>query len=107
MWKIAGLTTLALLASTCLGGCVTDGSGTGPLRRHVYTSRGLVMPAGAEPGDWETGRNDHRFARRLPETGSDETWYEVRTWDWLRNSNGRPRDNSTTWIRSIRRGHGR
>jgi len=96
------------------GGCATTPWGGshagGPI------SPGLVLPPSAVrdlaaaagqqwPGDgreWEFRRNDAPQAARSTPAYYEPAWVEIRTYERLRTSNGRPREHSTTHTRSHR-----
>ncbi len=66
---------------------------------------GAVDPSGwrIDPGTWEFVRNDPLMNHRPATAAFELEWSEIRTRDRLRTDNGRPREYSTTSIRTIQR----
>ena len=112
LWCVA----LGILWTAAGSGCA---SGSGPAdagRNHVrFLSSSLVMPTlplrgdGAQsaaewPGDkgrgTTAGKSGPPGVSRRPGYGRS-AWAEIRTLDRLRTTNGRPREYSTTTIRTI------
>lgn len=105
---------LVVVFAVAAGGCATTRWGGshagGPI------SPGLVLPPSAVrdlataagqqwPGDgreWEFRRNDAPQAARSTPAYYEPAWVEIRTYERLRTSNGRPREHSTTHTRSHR-----
>jgi len=105
---------LVVVFAVAAGGCATTPWGGshagGPI------SPGLVLPPSAVrdlaaaagqqwPGDgreWEFRRNDPPQAARSTPAYYEPAWVEIRTYERLRTSNGRPREHSTTHTRSHR-----
>ncbi len=54
----------------------------------------------SEPGAWEYGRNDARLNPNPPSTRYWHEWAEVRNRNRTRTTNGRPREFSTTFVRT-------
>lgn len=84
----------AILAGTGCGTATSSHFG-----REVSSS--LVMATQQDPSAaWEYGRNDELLnVGQLPIAGGG--WAEIRTYDRLRTSNGRPRESSTTFTRTL------
>lgn len=102
---------VACLATLVAGGCA--GGSIGPSPRAAGVSPNLVMPAAAlrgpassgidwppGPGHWEYSRNDAALATAPISPIRQSVWAQVRTRDRLSTVNGRPREFSTTWIRT-------
>ncbi len=94
------LGVLAILAGT---GC---GTATGPVADSPHFAPGvsptLVMSTPQDPARWEYGRNDELLnVGQQPIIGSG--WAEIRTYDRRRTANGRPRESSTTYTRTLTR----
>jgi hypothetical protein len=97
------LTTLAVV------GCTGAPAG---VDRVAPISPSLVMPAAALIGPaasgewlpdtvrWEYSRNDAVLATTPIPPVREPAWVEIRTRDHQRTINGRPREFSTTWIRT-------
>jgi hypothetical protein len=114
--KPCGL-ALALLLCLSGGGCTSSAKVAGP----GGISPALVMPgagwtgvSGADevvwrvdPGAWEYGRNDQRLNAGRPPARRWHEWAEISNRDRTRTSNGRPREFSSTFVRtySLRQVH--
>ena len=95
---------LALLFCVSGGGCSTQATVDGPGRHPGQVSPSLVMPGmvawRAEPGAWEYRRNDARLNAGQAPTRQWHEWAEIRNRDRTRTTNGRPREFSTTFVRT-------
>ncbi len=94
---------LGVLAT--LAGC---GTATTPVSSPYFApgvSPGLVMTTPMDTATWEYGRNDELLnVGQQPIVGSG--WAEIRTFDRRRTANGRPRESSATYVRTLsRHGH--
>ena len=88
-----------------LAGC---GTATTPVSSPYFApgvSPSLVMTTPTDSATWEYGRNDELLnLGQPPLVGSG--WAEIRTYDRRRTANGRPRESSATYVRTLsRRGH--
>ncbi len=102
----------ALAVMTTVGGCVSATTKTTAPVLQPALSASLVMAsvppatghvAWGDPGAPEYGRNDARLnAGGAPSIAAVE-WTEVRTRDQTRTDNGRPREFSTTTVRTLQR----
>ena len=100
--KPCGL-ALALLFCVSGGGCKSSGTVDAPARHPGRISPGLVMQESAwrsVPGAWEYGRNDARLSAGPPSARYWQEWAEVRNSNRTRTTNGRPREFSTTFVRT-------
>jgi hypothetical protein len=109
---------LMLLAAGAAGCGSVSRQDTGEVNRGGYRalSASLVMPAPALRGDdqpgrwagrretqpWEYGRNDAALGVVTEPFGRQWAWAEVRTRDRRRTVNGRPREFSSTVVRTVR-----
>ncbi len=111
--KPCGL-ALALLLCVSGGGCKSSETVGAPARHPGRISSSLVMQGPGRavsghaegvarrsvPGAWEYGRNDARLNAGPPSARYWQEWAEVsnrnRTW----TTNGRPREFSTTFVRT-------
>jgi hypothetical protein len=59
-----------------------------------------MSPAGGVSGTWEYGRNDARLNAGRPPIQHWAEWAEIRNRDNTRTTNGRPREFSTTFVRT-------
>ena len=113
MSRIPGGIALLVACGTFAGpGCTTV---SGPPVAAGGPSPSLVMPGtllrGGVTGDakewpvdnrdWEYGRNDEVMSVRPTPPYRDAAWAEIRTRDHTRTVNGRPREFSTTFVRSV------
>ena len=106
-----GFGAISLAALAAAGGCASSSApavASGPL------TPSLVMPSDAlrfddrtgspawlgDPRQWEYRRNDALMGGSA-QTQGRWAWAVIRTRDWLRTTSGRPRDSSTTTIRTI------
>jgi len=94
------LSVFAIMIGT---GC---GTTNGPVAASPHfapgVSPGLVMTTHSDDATWEYGRYDEQLnVGQPPVVGSG--WAEIRTWDRQRTSNGRPREQSTSYTRTITR----
>jgi hypothetical protein len=108
MRAIPGVAAFTVLVCMSAGGCSSSRSIAGPA-----ISPSLVMPpalspesgatpllvAGDEPGAWEYGRNDARLNVSAPPQQSVE-WSEIQSRQRTYTTNGRPREFSSTFLRS-------
>ena len=84
-----------------VGGCQSAGE---PVVREPVLIGGLVIPNGQiGPDGWEFTRNDPLMNHRPSSVAFEFEWSEIRTRDRLRTDNGRPREYSTTSVRTIQR----
>ena len=91
------LSTIAIVAGT---GCGTTNAPEG-LSRHFApgVSPGLVMTQHQNAAGWEHGRHDERLnVGQQPVAAAG--WADIRSWEYQRTSNGRPREQSMTYIRT-------
>lgn len=93
-------------ATTPWGGSHAGGPISPGLVLPLSAVRDLAAAAGQQwPGDgreWEFRRNDAPQAARSTPAYYEPAWVEIRTYERLRTSNGRPREHSTTHTRSHR-----
>ena len=94
---------LGVLAT--LAGC---GTATTPVSSPYFApgvSPALVMTTPMDTATWEYRRNDELLnVGQQPIVGSG--WAEIRTFDRRRTANGRPRESSATYVRTLsRHGH--
>jgi hypothetical protein len=111
--KPCGL-TLALLFCVSGGGCKSSETVDAPARHPGRISPSLVMQGAgwvgtgdaegmalrSVPGAWEYGRNDARLNGGPPPARYWHEWAEVRNRNRTRTTNGRPREFSTTFVRT-------
>jgi hypothetical protein len=102
-----------LLVSLVGGGCASTSST--PDRHAGAVSAGLVMPGSGwssegtapapswpvDPGAWETARNDALLNASRTPLRNENAWALITTRDRTRTSNGRPREFSTTFVRTL------
>jgi hypothetical protein len=114
--KPCGL-ALALLFCVSGGGCTSSERVEAPPRHPGRISSSLVMQGAgwagagdsegmawrAVPGAWEYGRNDARLNAGAPSARYGHEWAEVRNRNRTRTTNGRPREFSTTFVRTYSR----
>ena len=98
-----------VLMTLAVAGCAGAQDQVAPIS---LISPSLVLPAAAlrgpaasgdwlpEADRWEYSRNDAVLATSPIPPLREPAWVEIRTRDHLRTINGRPRDFSTTWIRT-------
>ena len=92
------LGVLVTLAGSGCGPAAAPGAGSSHFAPGVSSS--LVMSSQRDFATWEYGRNDMLLnVGQQPIVGSG--WAEIRTYDHLRTSNGRPRESSTTYTRTL------
>jgi hypothetical protein len=94
---------LGILVTLAASGCGTAAApGTASPQFAPGLSSSLVMSMQPDSATWEYGRNDMLLnVGQQPIVGSG--WAEIRTYDRLRTSNGRPQDTSTTYTRTLSR----
>jgi hypothetical protein len=111
--KPCGL-ALALLLCVSGGGCTSSEKVEAPARHPGRISSSLVMQGAgwagagdaegvawrAVPGAWEYGRNDARLNAGPPSARYWHEWAEIRNHNRTRTTNGRPREFSTTFVRT-------
>ncbi|MCH8151682.1 MAG: hypothetical protein IH830_04845 [Planctomycetes bacterium] len=112
LWCVA----LGVVWTAAGSGCASGSDPADAGRDHVrFLSSSLVMPTPALRGDgaqsaaawpvdqrhWEYARNDAPLSVSTTPRYRRTTWAEIRTLDRLRTTNGRPREFSTTTIRTI------
>lgn len=113
-WIWAPIALMALC-----GGCASSPSGV----QRIASSAALVLPtqqmleltvaqnesAGSPLAldQWASCRNDERLGFYSGLLAGDIEFLEIRHREYLRTVNGRPRDYSSTFVRTIRRGWGR
>ena len=105
------MTSILQVPAMVLGVFVTlagSGCGTGAAPGAPSThfapgvSSSLVMWTQRDSATWEYGRNDKPLnVGQQPLIGGG--WAEIRTYDRLRTSNGRPQESSTTYTRTLTR----
>lgn len=90
---------LGVLAALTAVGC---GTGAGAAPRHLAdgVSPGLVLATPHDAVAWEYGRNDETLNIDQP-TISGDGGAVIITYDRRRTSNGRPREYSTTYTRTL------
>ena len=92
------LGVLVTLAGSGCGTAAAPGAASSHFAPGVTPS--LVMSTQRDKAAWEYGRNDKpRNVGQQPLIGGG--WAEIRTYDRLRTSNGRPRESSTTYTRTL------
>ncbi len=94
---------LGILFTLAAGGCGTAAAPGAASRQFAPgVSSSLVMSTQRDFATWEYGRNDMLLnVGQQPIVGRG--WAEIRTYDRLRTSNGRPQDTSTTYTRTLTR----
>lgn len=104
--ELCGVAVMLLLGS---GGCTSAPAaprGLGPTASLVLPSPGAWagVQAGAGPvsSGWAYGRNDLHLGVGGAAIPRERAWAVIRTRDRTRTSNGRPREFSTTWVRTYR-----
>ena len=97
----------ALLIAVHLAGCASSQS-AGPAAGGAKAAHGVragIVTSGspliAVPGS--SGRNDYLLGSSTPWYGHSVAWSEIRHRDHLWTSNGRARDSSHTWVKSVQR----
>ncbi len=94
------LGVLATLAGSGCGTAATPDAASSHFAAGV--SSGLVMSTQRDSATWEYGRNDKPLnVGQSPNIG--DGWAEIRTYDRLRTSSGRPQESSTTYTRTLTR----
>ncbi len=92
------LGVLVTLAGSGCGTAAAPGAASSHFAPGVSPS--LVMSTQRDTVAWEYGRNDKPLNVGQQPNRSDG-WAEIRTYDRLRTSNGRPRESSTTYTRTL------
>ena len=93
---------LGVLVTLAGSGCGTATPDAASSHFAAGVSSGLVMSTQRDSAAWEYGRNDKPLnVGQSPNIG--DGWAEIRTWDRLRTSNGRPQESSTTYTRTLTR----
>ena len=94
------LGVLVTLAGSGCGTAAAPGAGSSQFAPGVLSS--VVMSSQRDSATWEYGRNDKPLnVGQQPNIGGG--WAEIRTYDRLRSSNGRPQESSTTYTRTLTR----
>ena len=90
---------LGVLVTLAGGGC---GTAAAPSHFPVDVASSLVISTPPDSAMWEYCRNDKPLnVGQQPNMGGG--WAEIRTYDRLRSSNGRPQESSTTYTRTLTR----
>lgn len=114
-WRTLAFIALMLLSAIALPACSSNKSQANGAPRFAHGPANPSLVVASESSwqmydesftDWESGRLDGQLGAAGSPYGLDYGIAEIRQYDRLRSSNGRPRDHSWTYSRSIQRRSG-